>query len=146
MPRRTKQPDPEQFTEIKQFRSADEIERAIEKLKRRIADVEALKGLRYGDQRISTAAQNVRNAILEIFGPNSPEYGEHRDHTMYYEGPESWQIEGVQKLQHCFEVSIPQTIKLLDGLIARLQESLGDLQVDIAVRRSREMELGGAPW
>jgi hypothetical protein len=99
MPKRTRQSETEQFTEMKQFRSADEITGAIEKLKRRVAEMEALKGLRYGDQRINNAAQNIRNAILEIFGPNSPEYGEHRQHEIFHAGPESWQIEGAQGLQ-----------------------------------------------
>ena len=134
MPKRIKQSEPEQFTEIKHFRSADEVANAIEKLKRRLAEVEVLNGLRYGDQRINNAALNIRNAILEIFGANSPEYGEHRQHEIFHAGPESWQIEGPQGLQYCFEAGIPQTIKLLEGLIGRLQEKLGDLQRDTGAR------------
>ena len=134
MPKRSSKSDTEQFNEIKQFRSAEEIHGAVEKLKRRVAEVEELKGLRYDHQRVNNAAQNIRNEILEIFGPNSPEYGEYRYHEIYHGGPETWEMEGTDALQHSFEAGIPQTITLLQGLIARLQEKLTDLQHDATAR------------
>jgi hypothetical protein len=76
MTKRPRQLEPEQFTEIKHFRSAEEFDFAIDKLKRRLSEIEALKGLSQGDQRIENPTQNSRNTILDIFGPNSPEYGE----------------------------------------------------------------------
>jgi hypothetical protein len=81
VPKRRTTSDSDQFTEIRHFRSADEISASIEKLTRRIAEVKELKDLRYSDQRIKNVALNIRNDILEIFGANSPEYGECR----YYE-------------------------------------------------------------
>jgi uncharacterized protein (TIGR02391 family) len=134
MPKRSGKSDAEQFNEVKQFRSAEEIHGGIEKLKRRQAEVEVLNGLRYDDQRVNNAAQNIRTAILEIFGPNSPEYGEHRYHEIYHGGSETWQMEGVQALQHSFQAGIPQTITLIQGLIARLEEKLTDLQGDATAR------------
>ena len=38
-----RQLEPEQFTEIKHFRSAEEFDFAIDKLKRRLSEIEALK-------------------------------------------------------------------------------------------------------
>jgi uncharacterized protein (TIGR02391 family) len=139
MAKRSK-PEVQQFTEIRQFRSAEEIELAIAKLKRRRGEVETLKGLLFGDQQINNAAQNIRITILDIFGPNSPEYGEHRGHEIYHAGPNSWHLDGEAVLQFCFQEGIPQTIKLLDGLVVQLQEKLDDLQRDTTARARSAFE------
>jgi uncharacterized protein (TIGR02391 family) len=139
MARTTKANSPT-YNEIKQFRSADEIDRAIEKLKRRIADVQNLKGLRYDDQRNDNAAQSIRTTILEIFGSNSPEYGEHIHHEIYHSNAESWRIEGAQGLQFCFEAGIPQTVEMLNGLMGRLEEKRSDLSHDAQARARSAFE------
>lgn len=122
--------------EIKQFESPEEIDRAIAKLRRRLEEVRALdpKVVRYDDQRIDNVAANISDTILEIFGPNSPEYRRHQHHqiwegTMYMNMSEDY-------MQECFAAGIPQTAKVLEGLIDRLQEKRGEFQVD-SVGRAR---------
>jgi hypothetical protein len=62
--------------ETKLFTSQGEVDQAILKLKRRLDEVRALdpRTVGHDDPRISSAAANFRNTVLEIYGPNSPEY------------------------------------------------------------------------
>jgi uncharacterized protein (TIGR02391 family) len=140
MPSGKKQNQPT-FDEIKIFRSVDEINGAIQKLKRRVVEVQGLKGLRYDDQRNKNATQGIRTTILEIFGPNSPEYGAHKYHEIYYRGVvESLGLRGPQGLQAGFEAGIPQTLAMLEGLVGRLDENLADLQIDPGARARSAFE------
>jgi hypothetical protein len=41
---------------------------------------------RYDDQRIRTAASNIRSTIREVFGENSPEFQENKYHNWDYAG------------------------------------------------------------
>jgi hypothetical protein len=83
-----RQPQPT-FTEIKRFDSEDEIDHGIEKLPRcqtllsELWDCQAA----YDDPRTNTLQNRIRTTILEIFGPNSPEYGRHRYHRIW-DGPQ----------------------------------------------------------
>src|SRR6266436_3668958 len=75
---RTKKPsNANDFTEVKQFSSNQEIDSAIQKIRRRIDEVRSLQRdhVVYDDQRVKNAERNIHNSMLEIFGPNSPEYG-----------------------------------------------------------------------
>jgi uncharacterized protein (TIGR02391 family) len=139
--KRRRASEPEQFTEIKHFRSADEISASIEKLTRRITEVKALKDLRYSDQRIKNIALNIRKDVLEIFGANSPEYGEHRFYEIWDDKADrELGLSGEPGMQVCFEAGIPQTVWLLDGLIARLREKLDDLKRDAPTRARSAFE------
>src|SRR2546427_5527905 len=75
--------------ELREFRSAEEIELAIGKLQRRIKeletlDIEAAISRHTGED--SAVRSNVRDTILEIFGVNSPEFREH-EHIQLWSGP-----------------------------------------------------------
>ena len=75
MANRRSKPEPLR-TEIKQFKTSAEIDRAIAKLKNRIDDVKNLdpRQIRYDDQRVYNVQDAISNTILEVFGPNSPEH------------------------------------------------------------------------
>jgi uncharacterized protein (TIGR02391 family) len=146
MPKRIKQWEPEQFIEIKHFRSADEISASIERLTRRIAEVKALMDLRYRDQRIKNVALNIRNDILEIFGANSPEYGEYRFYEIWDDRADrELGLSGEPGMRVCFEAGIPQTVRLLDGLITRLREKLDDLKRGAPARARSAFEYMDLP-
>lgn len=77
MATRNHQPPP---LEPKEFRSVDEIDRAIQKLERRIRELEQLDvpGAVLKDSGADDVAEsNVRATIREVFGQNSPEFKEH---------------------------------------------------------------------
>lgn len=114
--------------EIRRFTS-EEAERAIAKLKRRIEEVEALKGGRFDDPRVYNASDKISDTILEIFGPNSPEYHRHQYHrikkTMVMNSSE-WQD------QQWFAQELPATVVMLQGLIEVIQERVADAKQDRA--------------
>jgi hypothetical protein len=63
--------------EIREFRSPGEIDSAVEKLRRRIKEVEGLDVVAAVTQhsgRDQVVTSTIRSTILEIFGENSPEY------------------------------------------------------------------------
>jgi len=131
-PRRQSQPPP---PEIKQF-TTDEIEQGIRKLRRRIEEVNALdpQRVRYDDQARLNAEQVIRNTILEIFGPNSPEYRAHQYHRIWHETG-SWNARGGgPDYQQFFADGIPQTVKMLEGLVKTLDEKRADLGHDTTTR------------
>jgi len=100
----------------------DEIDRAIAKLRRRIYEVDELKskGARFKAPESRTAESNIRKAILDIFGPNSPEYREHEYHAIWSGSQRINMSDGA--LQHGFEAGIPSTLGMLEGLVKRLEE------------------------
>ena len=128
--RKTAEPPP---VEIKQF-TLQEIEHGITKLRRRIEEVRALETdrVQYDDQRGTNITQNVRITILEVFGPNSPEYNAHEYHKIWSGG--MYMSMPDHEMQECFNRGIRQTTTLLEGLIARLEEKGADLGQDSTVR------------
>jgi len=120
--------------EIKQFASEAEIDRAIEKLKRRHTDLQELwdNQVRYDDQRRRNVEQNIQNAILEIFGPNSPEYGQYRNHRIWH-GPMQMGM-SPNEIQAGFLEGFNQTGMMLKGLMDRLEEKRADLILDLSAR------------
>ena len=88
MPKSAKQPQPT-FTDIKRFESDAEIDHGIQKLNRcqtllgELWDCQAT----YDDPRKRTLEDRIHTTVLEIFGPNSPEYGRHRYHRIWH-GPQ----------------------------------------------------------
>jgi hypothetical protein len=72
--------------ELREFRSVEEIDSAVKKLERRIQELKQLDVPRAVSQHTGeedVAASNVRETILDIFGPNSPEYREHRSISIW---------------------------------------------------------------
>ena len=108
--------------ESKKFNSPDEINRAIKKLRFRISEVEELKskGTKFNAREAETAASNIRKAILDIFGSNSPEYREYGEHIIWSGGMRMNM--GDEEIQRGVEAGIPSTLGLLEGLVKRLDE------------------------
>ncbi len=109
--------------EPREFRSAEEIDRAIAKLQRRLNELETLNvqnAIVNHTAADDNAINNLRSAILEIFGENSPEY--HRNkHVQMWAGPmfigmpQHQIIDGTEKGRL-------QTIGVVNGLVASLEE------------------------
>jgi uncharacterized protein (TIGR02391 family) len=121
--------------EIRSF-TLQEIDQGISKLKRRIDDVKRLLDdkVRYDDRRKVNVEEEIDRTIMEVFGINSPEYRSNRHHFIWHgemivsafgEEPDS---------QGGFEAGIPQTMIMLEGLIARLEEKRVDLGQDSSAR------------
>lgn len=120
-------------TEVPQL-GRDEIVRGVAKLKKRLDEVRALDAntVPAGDQRIENAERAIVAAILETYGPNSPHYRDNQYHRIWH-GP---QRVGMSKadLQRGFAAGIPQTVTLLEGLIADLEERLAEQTQDPTAR------------
>ena len=112
----------------------DEIERGIVKLRRRIEEVHAFDPQKtpYNDASVYNVTHNIRDTILEVFGERSPEYRTHGYHEIWH-GPHIMGA-GDYEMQACFAEGIPQTIKVLEGLVARLQEKRQDMGHDPVTR------------
>ena len=106
------------------FKDKLEIERAIEKIQRRIVEVQNLKQSNdgYNEQDVKNTESNIRETIREVFGNESPEFHEHEHHQVWegrgfivpfgdHYDPNEGYVKG-----------IPKTLKMLEGLIARLNE------------------------
>jgi uncharacterized protein (TIGR02391 family) len=114
--------------EPRNFASVREVDLAIGKLRRRRIEVEQLDPaqVRFDDPRVQTAESNIRNTILDVFGPASPEYDEHKHHDIDA-GPH-YVSEDPAYTQECFKQGRIQTLGLLDGLMGRLAEKRADLE------------------
>ena len=112
--------------EVRVF-TADEIEQGIEKIRRRISALEGLdpSQVRYNDASVRNVESDIRNTIGEVFGPNSSEFGEHKQFRIR-RGPISSSRSDAEK-QEQFILEIPQKITRLKGLISRLEEKRLDL-------------------
>lgn len=115
-----------QIVEVKNF-TIEEIDAGIRKLKRRIEEIHGLSGsnVRYDDAKVETAQTNMRETIREVFGQNSPEFSDHQYHEIWYGGYDV--SEDADEIQSKFMAGIPQTVGVLEGLIARLEEKREDL-------------------
>jgi hypothetical protein len=119
--------------EIRELRTPMEIDAAIAKLQRRVADVEQFRagGVTHNDPRVRNVQDAISDAILEIFGKDSEQFRRH-GYFKIDNGPQyvSTDFGGgavdlgrqIQFLQH-----IPDAITRLEGLIQGLQEKLADL-------------------
>ena len=77
-----KRPVEPPLLEPREFRSPEEIEAAIAKLRRRVEELEKLDvkaAVLNHSGAEDVARSNVRTTILDIFGENSLEYREHRN-------------------------------------------------------------------
>jgi uncharacterized protein (TIGR02391 family) len=125
-------PEPQEPV-VKDF-TEDEINRGIEKLNRRIADVQALdpKKIPYDDTLIDNVEHKIRETIREVFGPQSPEFKRHGHHQIWQGGMAFGMSNG--EMQAKFAAGIPQTITMLEGLISWLEEKRADLSIDLTAR------------
>jgi uncharacterized protein (TIGR02391 family) len=125
---------PVEITEEKVFTSVREIDQAIAKVKRRLIEVNALDPARVGhdDPAVSSAAQNISDTVLEIYGPNSPEYRRLQHHQIWH-GSMYFGMED-DELQRGFAEGIPHTVGALENLLRRLEEKKADFGPDTAGR------------
>jgi hypothetical protein len=114
--------------EEREFKSGEEIDLAIKKLERRIQELRNLNvsaAVLTQNGADTVATSNVRAAIREVFGANSPEFKEH-EHIELWAGPifidmsNAALIEGETR-------GVIQAIAILEGLIGRLREKRGDM-------------------
>ena len=149
--------------EPREFRSVEQIDFGIAKLQRRIHELEELDvatAVVNDTGELTVVRSNVREAIREIFGANSPEFKDHQ-HMDIWAGPmymgmhPSEIIRGTQQGR-------TQVIGILNGLIGRLREKREDLaggatpapstyfdRLNLHPRIldvSRELFIDGHPW
>ncbi len=110
------------------FRSLAEIDSAIRKLRRRVEQVRALadSDARYDSPEKETAESDIRATVLDVFGPESPEFLEYQYHEIW-KGPMGMGMHP-SEVQDRFSRGIPQTIGVLEGLIGRLEEKRLDFE------------------
>ena len=149
--------------EIREFRSPEEIDAAVEKLRRRIKDVEGLDVIaavtkHSGIDQVVTST--IRSTILEIFGENSPEYREHRFLELWG-GPMSFNMHPSELVEGT-KRGCAIAIATLNGLISRLQEKRSEMTAGVSVAPttyfdrlnlhprinevSRDLFMDGHPW
>lgn len=124
---------PQPTIEPKQWRSAEEIDRAIPKLQRRISELESLDiqaAVLEDTSMDDVAISNVRETIREVFGPTSPEFDQHQHLRMW--GGGMWVGMSKTEVIEATERGRKQVIGILTGLIGRLKEK-------------REEFVGGSP-
>jgi len=106
--------------ETKDF-TPEEIDAGSERLRKRIEEVQALReGVRYDDQRRHNAENNIRRAVLEIFGERSLEY-QQSGHPRIWKGSLNFNMHPAE-CQRRFLDGIPDTVSMLENLIAVLEE------------------------
>jgi hypothetical protein len=131
MPRRKAVPEP---LPPKAWTLPD-IERGIEKLKRRVADVQSLQTdqVHYDDGRVDSVKSSIVATIEDVFGTGSRENRENR-YISFHKGQhfragfhESGYVID-QRAQQAFVASFPDVITLIEGLIGRLEEKKQDFK------------------
>jgi uncharacterized protein (TIGR02391 family) len=126
MAKRSPGPSP---VEPKEWRAAEEIDRAIPRLERRITELEQLDLRAAVFERTGAddvAESNVREAIRDVFGSNSPEFREHQ-YLRLWAGPTYINMHPGEILD-ATEKGRHQALNVLRGLIGRLAEKRSDLQ------------------
>lgn len=125
MPRR--KPPPQSVIEPRVWTSVDDIDRAIARLERRIKELGELDvraAMRDDNAADNVAISNVKAAIREVFGPNSPEFQEHEHISMWAGG--MWMGMSDLELLAAKENGRKKVIGTLNGLIERLREKRED--------------------
>jgi uncharacterized protein (TIGR02391 family) len=120
--------------EIKQFRTPEEIDHAISKFRAILAEVSSFDPdeTAYNDQRVHNAEYKIRDSILEIFGPRSPEYLRHLGFTIMWGDLYPGMRPDLRT--YSFEQGLARTKIMLEGIINNLEEKRADLQHDTKSR------------
>lgn len=161
MARKRSEPPPP--PEPREFRSVEEIDRGIAKIQRRIQELEQLDipaAILKDTGADDVARSNVREAIREVFGQNSPEFREH-EHIDIWAGP-LYTGMAPDEIIEARQRGRTQVIGVLNGLISRLQEKRADLSAGLTPAPSsyfdrlnlhprilevtRDLFLDGYPW
>jgi len=117
-----KQPHADQELVSKEFND-DDINIGIERIKRRIDDVNNLliQKAKHDGELVNRAEFSIRETVREVFGDKSPEYNRYGYHEIW-DGGHKYIKESDSVLQKKFEAGIPKTITMLEGLIIWLEE------------------------
>jgi uncharacterized protein (TIGR02391 family) len=113
----------------KQFDTPEDIERAIRKLERRVqevSDLDVRSALQQHTGADDVVQSNIRETILEIFGPNSPEFQEHQ-YIRIWAGPMYMGMHPEEVVEGT-ERGKAQVTGILNGLISRLREKREDFE------------------
>lgn len=114
--------------EPREFRSPEEIDSAIIKLRRRIQELESIDlqaSVINHTGAVDVATSNLRTTILDVFGPNSPEFLEHK-YIEIWGGPLFINMSDRQVIEAKGR-GRTQVIGILNGLVGRLEEKRADL-------------------
>ena len=128
-----KRADPPPPIQPREFRSPEEIDAAIAKLQRRIQEVEKLD---VNDAYVNKTGadnvirSNVREAIRDVFGTNSPEFKEH-EYIRIWSGSEHMAMSDGEIVRG-IERGRGKVIGILRGLIGRLEEKRADLTAGVS--------------
>jgi uncharacterized protein (TIGR02391 family) len=120
MPGRRQSPDHAEM-KLKEFSSFEEMDNGIAKLRRRIADVEAIdpRIVRYDHEKVRDVEESISNTILDVFGLDSPEYLAHRQFEFFRSATRTFS--GDDEAQEFFAEALPQAVALLGSLVLRLE-------------------------
>jgi uncharacterized protein (TIGR02391 family) len=159
---RSRKPEPVEI-ESRVFRTVEEIDHGVQKLTRRIADVDqfnAEAAVTEDTGATDVLESSIRETIRDVFGGNSPEFDEHK-YLRIWSGPMSMGMPE-QVVVEGTERGKVQTKRILDGLVARLAEKRADLTAgSVAQPRSyfdrlnlhpriagvaNELYMDGHPW
>lgn len=119
----------------KVFTDAAEIDQAIRKLQRRLDEVRGLEPSKtaYNDPRVYSAGSNISDTVMEIYGPNSPDYHRFQSyditHSTIVLGGRS-EAEAQREFARGWQI----TIEDLGNLIRRLEEKKADFGADAVAR------------
>jgi uncharacterized protein (TIGR02391 family) len=149
--------------EPREFRSPEEIDASIAKLKRRIQELQQLdisSAVLNDSGADDVARSNVRDTIRDVFGINSPEYKEHM-HIDIWAGGLFFNMSSGDIIS-AKERGRVQVTGILNGLIGRLEEKREDLNAGVSpspttyferlnlhpriLDVSRELFMDGHPW
>ena len=125
---RAKKVDPP-AVEPRVFRSIEEIDRGIAKLERRISNLEELDiaaDMRGETGALEVVRSDIKEAIREVFGSQSPEFAEH-EYISIWAGPQRIRMESGEVLQGK-EQGRTRVMGILKGLVARLKERREELE------------------
>jgi hypothetical protein len=119
--------------------TGEDVELGIKKLRRRIADVQALATGKVAcdDAQVTNVEESAANTIREVFGPNSPEAKTNYRFDIWHGGYNLGDDEFDREAK--FQAGIPQAVTKLEGLVKTLEEIREDLPSTIGGGR------GGLP-
>jgi uncharacterized protein (TIGR02391 family) len=130
-----KRPSPEPTPIVTKVFTAQEIDRGIDKLQRRIHELKTLDPsvLPHDDASVENLTHRIRESIREVFGENSPEFKKYRHIEIGHGDIPSFGFMDDERIveahtQQRFADGIPHTIKILEGLIDWLKEKQEDFR------------------
>jgi uncharacterized protein (TIGR02391 family) len=123
-----------EVAEEKVFTSLAEVEQGLTKLKRRLEEVGALdpRAMEYDDPRVSSAAHNISDTVLSVYGPNSPEYRRFR-HYQIWHGSIGFGM-SQSEIRQRFADGILHAREAIENLIRGLEEKRSDFGTDASTR------------